>query len=462
MTTLDDVGAWLGDRLPALIEKYDVPAAGIAVLAGGEVLDAAVGVLSTGTGVEATTDSLFQIGSVTKVVTATLVMQLVEEDLLELDMPVRRHLPNLRLGSDDAAAAITVRQLLSHTAGFEGDIFTDTGRGDDCLEKYVAELSGVPQLFPPGERFSYSNAGYCLLGRLVEVLRDMPFDDCLQEHLLSPLGLTHTAPGPYEAILFRAAVGHIRPAPSEEQVPAPVWAMARSNGPAGSMLAMSPRDLLNFGRMHLDQGRSPDGPSVLRPGTVTAMQEKQVGLPPLQVMGDSWGLGWELFDSLGTPVVGHDGNTIGQASFLRLVPERGVAVALLTNGGDPYGLHREVVGHVLEQLAGIDLPPLPTPSSTAPRVDARRFAGTYTSRVADLTISQDDDGRIWMEIRSKDLVGELGDQTERRELVSFAEDMLIPVQAQSGLHVPLAFLGDDGNGRARYLHMGRAMPRAAE
>ncbi len=85
-----------------------------------------------------------------------------------------------------------------------------------------------------------------MLGRLVEVLREKPYDECLREHLFAPLGLTHAATGPYDAILFRAAVGHIELEPGAGYQPAPVWALARSNAPAGSMLAMRPRDLLAF------------------------------------------------------------------------------------------------------------------------------------------------------------------------------------------------------------------------
>ncbi|WP_249522771.1 serine hydrolase domain-containing protein [Modestobacter marinus] len=460
MTKLDEVGAWIREQLPALLAEHDVPAAGVAVLAGGEVVDAAAGLLSTATGVAATPDALFQIGSITKVWTATLVMQLVDDGLVALEDPVAAHLPGFALADEQAARTLTVGQLLSHTAGFEGDVFTDTGRGDDALERYVAGLGDLAQLFPPGEQFSYNNAGYCVLGRLVEVLRGMPFDQCLAERLFTPLGLTHAAASPYEAILHRVAVGHVRPEPGAPQVPAPVWSLARSNAPAGSTLAMRPRDLVAFARMHLEAGKAPDGSTVLDAGTVAAMQEPKVQLPDIRVMGASWGLGWELFEGHGTPVVGHDGNTIGQASFLRVLPEQGIAVVLLTNGGDPYGLYRDVVGHVLRELAGVQLRALPAPPADPPRVDATRFTGTYSSRVADLVVSQDDDGRIWLEMRPKGEALELGEQPERSELVSFAPDTLIPVQPQSGLHVPFAFLGDDGAGHARFLHIGRAVPRA--
>src|SRR4051794_11136724 len=204
MTNLSHVRAWIREQLPALIEKYDVPAAAVAVLAGGEVVDDAAGILHKGTGVDATADSVFQIGSITKLWTSTLVMQLVDEGKVDLDVPIRTYLPEFKISDESAAAQITARQLLTHTSGFEGDIFTDTGPGDDCVEKYLGVLHEVPQLFPPGEQFSYNNAGFCVLGRLVEVLREKPFDTCVRDHLFTPLGLTHAANGPYEAIMFRA------------------------------------------------------------------------------------------------------------------------------------------------------------------------------------------------------------------------------------------------------------------
>jgi CubicO group peptidase (beta-lactamase class C family) len=460
MSGLHDVQAWLDDRLAPLLGKYHVPGAAWAVLSDGEVVDGAAGLLSTATRVEATVDSVFQIGSVTKLWTSTLVMQLVDEGEVDLEAPVRTYLPEFRVADEATAARITVRQLLNHTAGFEGDIFTDTGTGEDCLEKFVATLHGVPRLFPPGEQFSYNNAGYCVLGRLVEVLRGRPYDECLREHLIRPLGLTHTAPGPYEAIMFRAAVGHIQPEPGAGYVPAPVWALARSNAPAGSTLAMRPRDLVAFARMHLEDGRAADGTQVLAPGTAARMHTREVDLPELGLMGTSWGLGFERFDTPAGTLIGHDGNTIGQSAFLRMVPDAGLAVALVTNGGDVVSLYRDVVGHVLGELTGVTLPPLPVPPPDPRRIDAGRYVGTYSAEVFDLTVSQDDDGRIWVEQVPKGVFADMGGQVERIELVHYRDDMLIPLKADRGMHMPHAFLGDDGAGHALYLHLGRAVRRA--
>lgn len=459
MVNLDEVERWLADRLPGLLAEHDVPGAAVGVSAGGQVVDVAAGVLNTATGVEATPDSVFQVGSITKVWTATLVMRLVDEGRLGLDEPVRRYLPGFRLGDETAAATITVRQMLCHTSGFEGDLFTDTGRGDDCVERYVATLDDVTQLFPPGEMFSYNNAAYCVLGRIVEVLRDKPYDQCLRDHLFTPLGLTHAATSAEEAILHRAAVGHLKPSGDGGQRPAPIWSLVRSNGPAGSVLAMRPRDLLAFVRMHLDGGTAPDGTAVLSDASVKAMREPQVTLPPLGLMGTSWGLGWELYDWPGGPVIGHDGGTIGQAAFLRVVPGRDVAVALLTNGGDPVSLYLDVCGHVLRELAGVDLPPMPAPPAQPEAFDAGRFVGTYSCEVADLTVSQDDDGRVWLDQAPKGVPAELG-EPDRVELVRLDGDTLVPREPRHGMHQPHVFIGDDGTGRARYVHNGRVIRRA--
>ncbi|MFI6662105.1 serine hydrolase domain-containing protein [Streptomyces sp. NPDC050523] len=461
MTKLDDIRSWWEQELPGLLARHDVPGAAVAVDMGGEVLDHGAGVVNLATNVTVDTDTLFQIGSITKVWTATLVMQLADEGLVDIDAPVRDRLPDFTIADESAAAAITVRHLLNHTGGFEGDVFTDTGKNDDCVEKYLATLGDLSQLFPPGRMFSYNNAGYCVLGRLVEVVRGKPFGACLRDHLFTPLGLTHAAHGADEAILHRTAVGHIRPTPEAAVQPAPVWSLAPSNAPAGSLLAMRARDLLAFARMHLDAGTAA-GAAVLDPATVKAMQQREVELPHLGVMGDAWGLGWEIFDGAGTTMFGHDGTTIGQAAFLRLLPEHDLAVTLLTNGGDPLGLYREVVGHLVRELAGAAVPPLPVPPADHRPLDASRYVGTYSSRVFDNTITQDDDGRVWVRCDPKGLAAEMGMETTTTELVALDGDTLIAKEPENGFHQPYAFVGGGPDGPAQFLHTGRADRRTAE
>lgn len=451
--------AWLDEHLADLAGRRGVPGASVAVLADGQVVDAAAGVLSRATGVPATTDSVFQIGSITKLWTTALVLRAVDDGALDLDAPLRTYLPGFRVGDESASAAITTRHLLSHTAGFEGDVFTDTGRGDDAVERYVDSLGDLPQLFAPGALFSYNNAGFVVLGRLAEVLHGLPYDAALTRLLAEPLGLTHVSPSPYEAILHRAAVGHV-PGPDGGWTPAPVWALARSNAPAGSMLAMRARDLVAFAGMHLAGGVAPDGTRVLSEASVAATRQVQVAVPDTGSGEAAWGLGWSHYAAAEAgAVVGHDGGTVGQAAFLRVVPAAGVAVALLTNGGDVLGLAEDVVGHLVHELAGVTLPGRPVPPSAPGPVDPGRYAGRYADSLYDLAVSGDDDGRVWLDRTPKGMAAELGDTPARTELVRYADDALISVDEAGGGHTVYAFVGDDGAGRAAYLHHGRAVAR---
>lgn len=468
------VGDTLRSSLEARTRAHAVPAAAVAVVIDGEIVEHAVGVLSTVTRVEATTDSVFQIGSITKVWTATLVMQLVDEGLVDLDAPLRTYLPAFALADEQAAARITVRQLLSHRSGFEGDIFTDTGRGDDAVEKYVALLADAGQIFDPGAFFSYSNAGYVLLGRMIEVLRDTTWEQVLRERIAEPLGLRSVSPSPYEAILHRAAVGHLDAPDGGEPQPAPFWAMARSNEPAGSMLAMSAGDLARFASAHLHAAAgTPVGDGVASPLVSTdaahEMRTAAVRLPRLAGMGAAWGLGWEIDRDDAIPLFGHDGNTVGQSAFLRIAPEQGVAVVLLTNGGDGAGLFRDIAGPLLQELTGAGLPDAPVPPqatgqasdrAAAGAADVSGMLGVYANSTVELEVSQDDAGLLWFEQRPTPELRALGAQPSIDEVVRFDDTSLIMRERKDGMHMVLAFLDPAPDGRASYVHFGRAVPRA--
>lgn len=461
MGDLRSTDAWIAEQLPLLLAEHGVPAASVAVLADGDVVAHAAGVLNMRTGVEATTDSVFQIGSVTKVWTSVLVMQLLDEGLVDLDAPVRRYLPDFRVSDEEASAAVTVRHLLTHTGGFDGDIEIDTGVGDDSVEKFLAVLHDVSQLFPPGQMFSYNNAGFSVLGRIVEVLRGTTYDQCLQERIARPLGLEHVAPTAYEAVMHRAAMGHIEQPRGSGLRPAPVWGLERGQNPAGSMLSTSARDLVTFARMLLDDGVSRDGTRLLAPGSTALMTGHAVDCPDLPDFADAWGLGIARYDAPSGTVVGHNGTTIGQRAILRIAPEAGVAVAVLANGGGDRALFHDVLSYVLAELAGVSLDPSATPVDDPDPVDMDRCAGTYSMDLEDVAVHQEADGRIWVTETLKRLTEVYGEDPVRTEVVPYRDGTLITRDAEGGAHTVFAFSGDDEHGRARFLHMsGRSVPRA--
>lgn len=202
------------DRLAGLIAEYEVPGANLAFLHEGEVHEFAAGVLNVDTGVEVTTDSLFQIGSVSKVWTATQIMLLVERGELTLDTPVVQVLPEFRVADPEVTKTVTIRHLLSHTSGIDGDFFLDTGRGDDCIEKYVEACADLAQNHPIGATQSYCNAGFTIAGRVIERLTGKVWDAALREQIIEPLGLTHTHTLPEDVLRFRGAMGHMDGAPA--------------------------------------------------------------------------------------------------------------------------------------------------------------------------------------------------------------------------------------------------------
>jgi len=140
--------AELRERLHELATKHRVPGAVAGILAEGEVTVCATGVTRVGAeGAPVTPDTLFQIGSITKVWTASIIMQLADEGRLSPDDPVNRHLdPPLRLADRNVADTVTVRQLLSHTGGFYGDTDDPADRGDDAVRRAVASYAELPQL----------------------------------------------------------------------------------------------------------------------------------------------------------------------------------------------------------------------------------------------------------------------------------------------------------------------------
>jgi CubicO group peptidase (beta-lactamase class C family) len=360
-------------RLRELAAHEDIPGAVLGIWADGQENVAAHGVLNAATGVRATPDSLFQIGSITKVWTATMIMQLVDEGRLSLDSTVAEVLPGVRLGHEDASAQIRIRHLLTHTSGIDGDIFTDTGRGADCVERYVDGLAEAPLVFPPGAAYSYCNSGFVLLGRIIEVLDDRGWDASLRERLTGPLGLAQTVTLPEEAIVHRVATGH-REHPNQDQLVS-VWGLPRSVGPAG-LITASAHDLLVFARLHLDGGVAADSTRLLSPGSVSAMPQPQAPIPSLG-RDEEIGLGWRLHRWDGRRVFGHDGGTIGQTAYLRIDPQAQVAACLLTNSPDSRALFERLFSEVFGAYAGVAVPAGPQPAAQPPHLDLQRHAGRY-------------------------------------------------------------------------------------
>lgn len=448
----------LQDLLDAAAGRHQVPGASVAVYADSRLAEAATGVLNVETNVDVTPDSLFQVGSVTKSYTASIVMQLVDEGRLDLDEPVIASLPELRLADQESAEQVTMRHLLSHTSGIEGDHFEDFGRGDDALERFVASCAGLGFAHPVGATMSYCNTGYVIAGRVIERLTGQTWDAVLAERIVGPLGLDHTVTLPEQALRYRTAHGHVTEAGTGNRL-APTWTLPRSVGPAGLVCA-SAADMVAFGRWHLDGGRAADGHQALSFAAVTAMQEAVVDIPDPWTLGKSWGLGWILYDWDGRHVYGHDGATIGQTASLRIVPDSGVVIGLLANGGHASDFYRDLFPVLMRELCGITMPPPLTPPDEPPDVETAVHAGTYERLGVRYELEAEAGGLAGKSIATGPLAEIDPNPEEQVTLVPVSEGVFASKDDDEDTWTPMVFYElADG---LPYLHTGaRATPKTS-
>lgn len=341
-----------------------------AIIHGDETETVVTGTASIETGFPVTEEALFLIGSISKVYTATLVMRLCEIGLLDLDTPVMTYIPELELASASAREEITLRHLLSHSAGFEGDRFIDYGRGDDALAKAIAEFGTLAQWFRPGSFYSYCNAGFYLTGRIIEKVTGKPFETVMTEELRDPLGLEHTFILPEYALGRPFATGH-KVDRREGVSLATSQSLPRCVAAAGGIMS-SIGDLMRFARLHLGNGEV-DGIRIISEESALAMQEAFV---EADTFDRSYGIGWSLQAYPGVTAVGHGGAWGGHRAHLTIVPERRFAIGVLVNSDAGVRAYTEVEEWALEHEVGITVPK-PEPITMADEA-LDRFTGTFT------------------------------------------------------------------------------------
>jgi CubicO group peptidase (beta-lactamase class C family) len=449
-------------RLAELVEEHDVAGAAVGVLHEGDVTAAAAGFANRRTGVEATPDTLFQIGSQGKMWTATVLMQLADEGLVDVDATVRTYLPDFAVADAQVSQDVTLLHLLTHTSGIDGDNFADFGRGDDCLERYVESCATLGQTHPLGATMSYCNTGFSILGRVIEVVTGKVWDAVMRERLFDPLGLSHTCTLPEEALLHRTAVGHVATSPGAPLEVAPVWMLPRACGPMG-LINSTVGDVLTFARLHLDSGKGAEGDQLVSTERIGSMLEPQVASPDPHTLGTHWGLGVILFEWDGHRVYGHDGGTIGQSSRLRIVPDADLAIALVANGGaGTQKVYEELFGELVDELAGITMPgPLQAPHQP-PEVDLERFAGSYQRLSVRYDLAPDDGTLVGTVTLSGPIAEVTPNPMTRVTFIPVAEETFLVHDEESETPAPAVFY-ELHDGIPQYLHSGaRANPRVAD
>jgi len=340
------------DELAALVSKkmaeYGIPGVAFGIVKNGAVTMRGFGVTNIDDPQPITPETVFALASISKTVTTTAMMRLVEQGKVDLEAPVQKYLPDFKLGDEAASKSVAVWHLLTHTPGWEGQLSSED-RGTQTLATFVESLKDIPQLARPGEVWSYNNAGFVVAGRVIEVVTGQTIHQAFRSLVFDPIGLTRAFTRTEDFVTYRFSVAH-RGMPGQVLVSRP---LARSVSIAAGGVSMSLSDVLAYGRFHLSDGTGKDGKTVLSRASLQKMQT-----PRLRKHGtdEDMGLGWHLRKVGGVLTAAH-GGTLGHCLLLELVPERNLVLAILTNHSDGWRLIQDVERTALKTLEGVSLDP---------------------------------------------------------------------------------------------------------
>ena len=372
------------DKLAKLLgiaaRKFNVPGIAVAVFHNDQETFASYGVTNINDPQPVDKNTLFLTASITKTFTATAIMHLVAEGKIDLQAPVSKYIPELKLHDPDAANQITILSLLNHTSGLEWRLDADTGEGDDALEKFVAKMTSVKQLTPPGTRANYSQAGYDLLGRVIEKVTKQTYEQAVSSLVLEPLGLANSFFALDDIKARPFAAGNNADDDGKLSV-AKVWKYARAENPGGG-LASSAADLMQWAKFHLGAMQAPE---VLPANAVKDMQKPTTELLGSS-LGDAIGISWFLKDIGGVQTIKHSGSGNGQFAEILMVPEHSFAVVSLCNAA-PNGIqfNDAVLQWTLQKYLGLmERAPKPLPFDEA---RAQAVVGRYENKIQVITIA---------------------------------------------------------------------------
>ncbi len=325
--------------------------------------------------IPATAETVYRVGSVSKLFTDIAIMQLVEQGKLDLDAPVTRYLPNFR-PSNPFRKAITLKQLMSHRSGLVreppvGNYFETT---EPSLARTIASLNRTELIYEPESRTKYSNAAIAAVGYVLERTQREPFAKYLKRAVLDPLGLERSSFEPTPEITKDLAKAYMWTIDGRV-FEAPTFELGMS--PAGSMYT-TVTDMGRFMSALFAGGRGAKG-QMLRQSTIDEMWTPQFA-PPGQRTG--YGIGFGVRELEGRRTVGHGGAIYGFATTLKAMPDDKLGVVVVTTKDAANAVTNRVANYALTAMLAVRQgKPVPQPEITSP-IDpqlARRIAGRYVN-----------------------------------------------------------------------------------
>jgi CubicO group peptidase (beta-lactamase class C family) len=428
----------LEHQIEAQMTATHVPGLALAAVQNGEIVYArGLGVASVETGLPVTPDTLFRIGSITKSLTATAVMRLVDAGKLDLDRPVREYVPWLAFSDPDAAEQITLRLLLSHSAGLPTD-HNPVGRRDpEALEAYVRDqLPAYRFIAPPGKLYAYANPGPRLAGYIAQVAGGRSYAELMQELVFDPLEMERTTFDPTVAMTYPLAQSHDLAGDGTLSVQHR-YAEDASGYPSGFAIS-TVLDLAHLALMQMDGGQF-GGRQLLSARSVAEMHAVQVDR--YTTTDAAYGLGFFLDTHKGLRRVSHDGDISTFGSRLAMIPSTGVAVVVLANRTTGFWTKiDEIVDDLLDRLLGLPPGPAPEPPAVEPDRSAwPRYTGSYLGDWCGLAAIRAAAGRLSLDWNGVII-----------PLSAYRDDVYFGHKPGSGAIVSVGFV-PEGDQAVRYL-----------
>ena len=365
------------------------------VLNGHDIYASGVGEKNTTTHELVTTNTLFRVASMSKMITAATAMSLVDDGLLDLNIPITHYLPWFALSPGFDASSITVGELLSHSAGFPCDTISLCYGTETRTEFFMANPQ--PLWAPPGAVWDYSNAGFDVASLALSAASgtdEAAFEQLVHDRIFMKAGMTHATYDAYAALMLDHAIGYETANGSTTAVD--LWFDGcEILEPAGGIMATA-TDYANFAIMLMDHGGttlSPSSVSALETGRITtgAFGDQQYG----------YGLFTQTVPFGPHRTIWHDGSLNGYTSEMFVVPDFGFAVVALVNSRSG----RNVPDSIVSDAVGIFVPQMRVPPTLAtPSSEWTKYVGTYDDNYGRLgtgiviTQGQNDAGMpvLWM------------------------------------------------------------------
>ncbi len=431
-TDVEDRYRAFADRIAGQLERTGTPGGALAIVEDGRLaFVTGMGVKRAGGADAVGADTVFRVASTSKTLVAAMVMALTEEGRVSLDAPVTRYLPELRLLPPFDPAQLTLRRLLSHTAGVPDHIEPECAEGPGALGAWFDAHPDLVLWSPPGRLWSYSNLGFSLAGLAAERAAGAPFRELIEGRVLEPLGMA-TATFDVDEVLAGGDYAVAHAADGRD----PTFTRCALTEPPGYLYA----SVTDLGK--LVTALLAGGGDALSPWSVVQMALPTISTqaPPEQV----YGLGLFALPDRGRLIVGHPGDLPGLHAALWMVPQARFGVVMLVNG-DAYPPIAAAIQAIDTFVGAKDIPP---PDWMTPPSDWGRYVGHYDGRIPAGGFPALGLGLMEVTLEGEQLVLTTFDDGARYPLTQLARDTFsLTVE---GIELPLTFWRDR-SGQAEYL-----------